>query len=372
MDKQDEAELERLGLYDATAEDAEDRLRLLRWVFELGATAEEVRRAASIGRLGPLALELAIRPPGKTLDLGEFVEESGLDPYLVRRLWRALGLPESGPLPLQVTPDAAGALRFLVAMSARFGEEPALAIARVVGSSAARIAEALSTLVRVTVEVPDLKAGKAYSDVVWDYSSQARTILPMVFATVDAAIRRHIVIVSSQLWSTDSEQVAVALERTVGFVDLVGSTAVVRAGSVAAMVAMLRRFEEMVWELVTDAGGRVVKLIGDEAMFVVADPVKACGLALALTETSPAPVRVGLASGVVAGIYGDYYGEPVNLAARLVSSAEPSTVIVADAVRRAAGDAFAFDALPPRALKGFAEPIASHRLRRPEPAPHDP
>jgi class 3 adenylate cyclase len=306
-----------------------------------------------------------MRPPGETLDLDQFVEHSGLDPNLVRRLWRAFGLPESGPLPLRVTPDAAGAMRFLVAMSARFGEEMAFAIARVVGSSAARIAEALSTTVRVGVEIPDLKAGKAYSDVVREYSSAGRGVLPLFLAAVDAVIRRHIIIASSQLWSADSEQAAVALERTVGFADLVGSTAVVRAGSVATMVAMLRRFEEMVWDLVTGAGGRVVKLIGDEAMFVVEDPGKACALALVLTETSPAAVRVGLAHGAVSAIYGDYYGEPVNLAARLVSSAEPSTVIVADGVRNAAGDAFAFDALPRRAVKGFAEPIASYRLRRP-------
>ena len=364
IDPDDLAELERLGLYDVTASNADERLRLLTWVRELGGTIEEIRRAAPIGRLGPLALDLAIRPPGETVDFDDFVARSGFDARLVRGLWRALGLPDGGPLPVRVTPDAAGALRFFVAMSARFDEKTALAIARVVGSSAARIAEALSMTMRLNVEVPDLEAGAAYSDVVRRYSDEGRAVLPLFLASVDAVIRRHIIVVATQLWSTDPEHAAVALERTVGFADLVGSTAVVRAGSVATMAAMLRRFEELVWDLVTGAGGRIVKLIGDEAMFVVEDPVGACALALRLAEESRDAVRVGLARGAVFAVYGDYYGEPVNLAARLVGTAEPSTVVVSEEVRRTAGDRFAFEALPPRTVKGFTAPVAAHRLGR--------
>ena len=96
---------------------------------------------------------------------------------------------------------------------------------------------------------------------------------------------------------------------------------------------MVRRFEEQVWDLVTRAGGRVVKLIGDEAMFVVEDVARACDVGLAFVEASPHPVRVGLACGPVVGLYGDYYGETVNLAARLVRAATPSTLVVSESVR---------------------------------------
>jgi adenylate cyclase len=109
----------------------------------------------------------------------------------------------------------------------------------------------------------------------------------------------------------------------------------------------------------------VVKLIGDEAMFVIQDPAQACDVALALIDTSPQPVRVGLAHGTVAGLYGDYYGETVNLAARLVAAAEPSTVAVSDSVRRLSGEeAFTFAALPPRQLKGFGDPVVFHQASR--------
>ncbi len=88
--------------------------------------------------------------------------------------------------------------------------------------------------------------------------------------------------------------------------------------TVSEVAAAVNRFEQAVWDLVTAAGGRVVKLIGDEAMFVVEEPAAACGLASAMVERSPQPVRVGLAFGPAVALHGDYYGPTVNLAARLV------------------------------------------------------
>jgi class 3 adenylate cyclase len=120
----------------------------------------------------------------------------------------------------------------------------------------------------------------------------------------------------------------------------------------------------MVWDLVTAAGGRVVKLIGDEAMFVVEDPVRACAVGLDLIDTSPHPIRVGLAHGTVAALYGDFYGETVNLAARLVGTAAPSTVTVSESVERLARRDFTFDALAPQPLKGFPGEVPSFQLGR--------
>jgi adenylate cyclase len=360
-DEPDEAELERLGLYDSSAPDADDRLRLLRRLFELGANIEEVQ-AAGVAGLGSLSLDLSIRPSGPTYELDDFAESSGVDPELVRRFWLALGLPTSGSIPLKVTPDAADALRLLIAISGLVTEDAALAVTRVVGSSAARIAEALAGALRLGVEVPSLEAGSTYSEVVDQYSTAGRDLLPSFLEAVNAVFRRHLVLVSYQLWSTDEERAGVTLQRTVGFADVVGSTEVVRAGSVATMARMVRQFEEQVWDLVTRAGGRVVKLIGDEAMFVVEDPQAACQVALELIDRSVYPVRVGLAHGPVVGLFGDYYGEVVNLAARLVGVAPPSGTLVSDSVRRATGDAFRFELQPSQPLKGFTEPVHMYRL----------
>lgn len=358
-----ENELERLGLYDPSAEDADDRLRLLRRLFELGASPEEAVRALRLRGLGTLSLDLSIRPPGQTSDVDRFADGSGLDADLVRRLWRALGLPAAGSVPPLVTSDVAEALHILAGLSAMLGEDSALAVARVMGSSTARLAEALVEALRIGVEVPSLEAGRTYSEVVEDYSTTGRELLPIFLEAVNAVFRRHLVLTGYQLWSTDEEQAAITLERTVGFADVVGSTETLRAGSIAALARTVRQFEELVWDVVADAGGRVVKLIGDEAMFVVEDPGAACRLALDLVETSPYPVRIGLAEGAVVGLLGDYYGETVNLAARLVGVAEPSSVVVSESVRNKASDAFIFEPLPIRPLKGFTDTVRAYLLK---------
>lgn len=364
-ERPDRAELERLGLLDPAASDAADQLRLLTRAFELGATVDEVRRANRIFGLGPLMLDLVMRPAGETQELRAFAERSDLDSDLVYRLWLALGLPDSDTVPVRVTADAAEALRLMAAMTTLLGEDVVLALARVVGSSVARMTEALSGAFRVGIEVPQRMTGTPYSQVVDDYTSVARDLLPSFLEAVEAVFRRHLVMVSYQLWSTDEDRAAVTLERTVGFADLVGSTDVLHTQSVKEMAEMVRQFEERAWDLVSRAGGRVVKLIGDEAMFVVEDPDRACDVGLGLVEASPLPVRVGLAHGPVVGIYGDYYGETVNLAARLVRAATPSALLVTKTVRDGAGAAFTFQPLGPLVLKGFADPVPIYGVQRP-------
>jgi adenylate cyclase len=92
---------------------------------------------------------------------------------------------------------------------------------------------------------------------------------------------------------------------------------------------------------VTEAGGRVVKLIGDEAMFVGPSAQGAVRGALELVEACKASglpaARAGLALGPVLARGGDYFGRAVNLASRLVDAAP------AGAVR---GDERLVDAIP--------------------------
>src|SRR5947199_5130331 len=109
--------------------DDADMVRLLQRLTDLGASADELAAAQTTGQLSDLALDVALRPPGETMDLDLFIESSGLDSDLVRRLWSALGLPASGPV--RVTPDIADAIRFLNAMAGLFQSETSFAFARV-------------------------------------------------------------------------------------------------------------------------------------------------------------------------------------------------------------------------------------------------
>src|SRR3954447_7647610 len=123
--------------------------RLLQRLTDLGATDEELEEALRTGQLSDLALDIAIRPSGETVDLDQFIESSGLEENLVRELWSALGFAAAGPV--RVTPDLAEAIRFLIAMAGLFQRETSFAMARVMGSTSSRLAEALIGAFRVDV-----------------------------------------------------------------------------------------------------------------------------------------------------------------------------------------------------------------------------
>ena len=349
-----EAVLTRLGL-GGDHRDANDVRALVEYVIELGATTDEIVASAVLESLGPMALDFSIRPTGETMSLDEFASTSGLDARLVRDLWVALGLPENPPMPFPVTPDLGDALRVLDFLIEPFGEEAVLGFARVIGSSAERIADALANAMRVGVEVPRRGEGRPFREVVHEYSSLARELLPPFWDAIGAVFRRHLVLVSYEGFEPEKSQHAVTLQRAIGFVDLVGSTEVLRAQSVPEMAASVNRFERLVGDRVTTSGGRVVKLIGDEAMFAFIDLNVACRCALELIDVSPSAVRVGIAFGDVVAMHGDYFGPTVNLAARLVSIAPPSTLVVSREIGDILQGFFDFSEIETGPLRGFPE-----------------
>lgn len=338
----------------------DDLAVLLARLRQLGATEDDIERASAVLGLGSLALDLAIRPDGGSESFEQFAARTGIAVDVVRRHWVALGFPLDPPFPFPVTPDVAFAVEVMVLLESEVGGEAALDLGRVLGASAARLADALAETTRVGVELPQLAAGASYPEVIESYSGAARELLPALLDAIAAVFRRHLVLVSYQLWSPDDGGAAVTLQRTVCFADLVGSTAVVRSASAREIAHLVRDFERRVWDEVTGVGGRVVKLIGDEAMFVVEDPVLAVQLVRRLVESSPHPLRVGLDHGAVIALGGDLYGRTVNLAARLVSVAPAGGVVVSDAVRQAVPDE-RFDPFA-TAVRDFPE-VTTHLLR---------
>jgi adenylate cyclase len=146
----------------------------------------------------------------------------------------------------------------------------------------------------------------------------------------------------------------------VGFADMVGFTLLSQHLSDQELAAVVRRFEEISHDIVTGLGGRVVKMIGDEVMFVVSDVADAARIGLDLADAYAddellSDVRVGLASGPVLLRDGDYFGPTVNLAHRIVNIGNPGTVLMSDgfcqALLEEAPDEFTAQPLRPRLLK---------------------
>lgn len=356
------------GPGDAARLDEGDRVRLAEQLREKGAGEDELAEALRTGTLGALALDLALRPPGAMVPFSQAAAEARLREEEAAQLWRALGFAVPTDGSLRLTSQEAAMLALLVGLGRQVvGEERGLGFARVLGSATAALAEALVDAFRVQVEVPRLRAGEPYAAIVEDFSELAKASFPTFVDALGGLTRAHMLRVARGVWSTDEQHSAVTRERTIGFADLVDYTGHSRALSSGDLAGAVGRFEALVTDLVSRFGGRLVKFIGDEAMFVVEDPRSGCRLALALCESFAAdpslpPIRIGLAQGAAVALHGDYYGEVVNLAARLVNLAGPSEVVVSESLRGGAGDEFMFTSPSKENLQGFERPVKAFRL----------
>jgi adenylate cyclase len=162
----------------------------------------------------------------------------------------------------------------------------------------------------------------------------------------------------------------------VGFVDLVGFTPYVQDAEAEELAGFVESFEAQANDVVASRGGRVVKHIGDEVMFVEADPVTACDIALRLVDSFGSEAGVmphaGVGFGPLVARGGDYYGSVVNVASRIADIAVPGEVLATEALERAAAGAdsgMSFEPAGRRMLKGFGEPIPLWSVRRSHPAP---
>jgi class 3 adenylate cyclase len=170
------------------------------------------------------------------------------------------------------------------------------------------------------------------------------------------------------------------------FADLVGFTTLSESRDPEEVRELLSRYFDACRRLVELYGGTVEKFIGDAVMAVWGTPVaqeddaeRAVRTALdlvaavsALGDETGAPelrARAGVLTGEAAvnvGAVGEgmVAGDLVNTAARIQSTAEPGTVLVGDATRRATEAAVVFEAVGEHVLKGKAEPVRLYRAVR--------
>jgi class 3 adenylate cyclase len=176
------------------------------------------------------------------------------------------------------------------------------------------------------------------------------------------------------------QQTAERRQVTVIFSDLVGSTALSARMDPEDLREVISAYQKCVAETVQRFAGFVAKYMGDGVLVYFGYPqaheddaeraVRA-GLELvaavsALKTHAPLQTRVGIATGLV--VVGDLIGsgasqeqaivgETPNLAPRLQSLAEPSSVVVAESTRKLLGNFFELEDLGPQELKGVPDPV---------------
>jgi adenylate cyclase len=323
-----------------------------------GATEGEIDQAVADGVIDLFVADRMLVPSRRRYTRMEVSELTGVPIDKLERFWRALGFPGVDDSDTVFTDLDLEAVRIYQGMQALGAADvdTSVQLARVIGSSMARIAEAeLGNGDMVSHEVDPIISADAFASVADVTIPAMAKLLEFVWRRqVAAGIQRSMLLRSHGLAPGQSPVMAV------GFADMVGFTLLSQHLSDEELAAVVRRFEDISHDIVTNARGRVVKMIGDEVMFVVDHVVDAAGIGLELAEAYAdddllSDVRVGLGFGPVLLRDGDYFGPTVNLAHRIVNIGNPGTVLMSDEFHTAlmleAPNEFTGKPLRPRLLK---------------------
>ncbi|HLI72342.1 MAG TPA: adenylate cyclase regulatory domain-containing protein [Acidimicrobiales bacterium] len=353
-------EFETSGLYAPDDPDAHDRLELLNFLRSRGIAVEQMVSADRDGRLLALAAE-AVGAPEETLTVEEVAARCHTTVDRVLRIRLASGLsvdPDEDRLPAALVDDIAA----FEAGAALFGEAATLSFTRVMGSAMARMAEAAVGL--FMSELRPLGTTAERPVVVARAAADAMAALMGVSPVMEHLLRDHVRLATRRAATERAgEPDSRAVNVGVGFVDLVGSTQWAQNLALKDQALALSAFESAAWDIALRHDGRVVKLIGDEAMFIAPSGRDAAEIASELCHAVGAedslPLARGAAGfGTVASRDGDYFGTLVNLVARAVKVAEPGAVVVTEVVRdELARNGRELAELPARALRGIREPV---------------
>jgi adenylate cyclase len=314
------------------------RVRYL--LLDLGCTDEEIDRAVEDDVIDLLVVDRMLVPSDHRLTQAEVAERTDIPVDVAKRFWRALGFLDVDDAEAAFTDLDIEAIRIFQSMVAMglVDLDSAVQMARVIGSSMARIAEA-----ETAPGTTPILMGTGDSVLDADrFAKQAGASIPGIAHLLEYVWRRHLQAAThrAMLHRTRGSDEGIRPVMAVGFADMVGFTLLSQHLGDEELAAVVARFEELAHDTVVALGGRVVKMIGDEVMFVVQTAIGAAQIGLSLAEAYASDdllsdVRVALAMGPVLVKDGDFYGPVVNLASRLVGVAHPGTVLISDEFKEA-------------------------------------
>jgi adenylate cyclase len=257
-----------------------------------------------------------------TLRRADIAARSGIDPEQSLRWWRAMGFAEVDDDELAFGSDDVAVLRRLRILldAGQIDDADILRLARLMGASFSRLVDAQLAVIADALATTDRPT--TGDDPEYD-------VVTFVESTMNYVWRRHLLAAVAQNLNTSE---ADALQ-AVGFADLSGFSRISKEASQEQITEIVETFEAMAFDVVSEHEGRVVKLIGDEVMFVSSTLDDAVDIAidlirrLAPLEVVP-PVHCGIALGATVHVGGDVFGPTVNLASRLTSVARPNCIAV--------------------------------------------
>jgi adenylate cyclase len=355
------------GLLDGLAgEERAHRVELLEQLSARGVGFEELERAAAEGRLAllPVERELAGEP---TYSQREISELSGLTIEQLDELRRALGLIVSDPDERVLSAqDLEAAERLRVFVDAGIEPEAMIETARVMAMSMSQLAAANRELIGPLLAsgaTGELAIARGVEELVGALTPLIGPTLEYIYKQQLREQLRHVVL-DVELAAGD----AAADEMAVAFADLVGFTRLGERLAPEELGRLTGRLGDLATAVATGPV-RLVKLIGDAAMFAAPDAAVLVESALELSAAAAEEgedfpqLRVGVDLGPVLARGGDLYGSTVNVASRVTAIARPGSVLVTTPVQERLRGQFRFSDAGTRRLKGIEAPVRIYRCR---------
>ena len=344
-------------LPDLSAGDAELTSLDEQEILDLNRRFASVRR--SVG-----ALEKVLLQGPRRWSRRDLAEEHGIAERLASVYWRSLGFTPVDEDTVVFTDEDAQAVGDLAAIveDGVLSERAFASISRGMGFHMGRLAMWITeALVDEAKHTDGLDDARARQQMLEEIPELLETLESQVMFTFRRQLAAYAARAGSEVLHRDTDELF-PLQRAVGFADLVQFTRLAQDLPGTALADMVGRFESLSRDIISVGGGRVVKTVGDEIMFLADTPEDGAQIAVSLAETITAdrdlpPVRVGLSWGSMFSRYGDVFGPTVNLAARMESVARPGAVLV-DADTAAA----VAQALPGGFALGEGEEVELHGI----------
>lgn len=329
----------------------------------------------SAERIALRALEQRLLGGERKLRRREVASGAGLSLLSARKLWRALGFPNIGDEDVAFTERDQSALNTIVDLvrAGKLTEEAAISVTRAIGQMTDRmVVWQIEALVEDMVHQQGVTDAVARKRLVSELPSLVDALEEMLVYSwrrqLNAGVQRLAVRAEAGLASSeegregDEDDAPLPLARAVGFADLVSYTSLSRRMNEKTLAQLVQRFENKCAEIISVGGGRLVKTVGDEVLYIAETPAAGAEISLALcqafTEDEILPqARVAMVWGRILSRLGDIYGPTVNLAARLTALADPGTVLVDSMTASALEQDERFVLLPRPAedVRGFGE-----------------
>jgi class 3 adenylate cyclase/HEAT repeat protein len=158
---------------------------------------------------------------------------------------------------------------------------------------------------------------------------------------------------------------------TVFFTDMVGFTAKSSSADASTLFRLIKAFEDISLPEIAGLRGTLIKKMGDGLLAVFKHPLNAAVASLRIqkkireynqlrTESEKFSVRIGLNTGLVIRKEGDVYGDTVNVASRMQSSATPGDVLLTQSTHDEIKDFVRCTRLGDLQLKGKSEPVTAY------------